>query len=93
MVTYYFDYGYTLDYFPQTETTGATHLATFILKRNGKEVERYTTNYVPSRAFPLEDTVMEVTKMLVHEDAWKDFFKNTLVHESGKRCKKGGAQQ
>lgn len=88
MVTYHFDHGYTLDYFPQIETTRATHLATFILNRDNKEVERYTTNYVPSRAFPLEDKVREVVKMLVHEDAWKDFFKNTLVHESEKRGKK-----
>lgn len=84
MVTYALDYGYTIDYLGQIETLHATHLATFILKKDGEEVERYSTNYMPSRAFPLDEKIVEVAKMLVHEDAWKDFFKNTIVHKSEK---------
>ena len=87
MVTYQLDYGYTLDYSAQVKTLHAIHLATFVLRKDGKEVERYATNYEPSRAFPLDEKVREVIKMLVHEDAWKDFFKNTMVHKSEKRGK------
>lgn len=61
-----------LIYQPQVEHgDGRVELAKFTLLVNGNKAQEFNTNYTPSRAFPLEEKMAEITKMLIHEEAWE----------------------
>lgn len=76
---YRFSDGYELHYAEQVENRNYTKLAEFALYKNNKLVESFTTNYKPSRTFPLHGKILEVAEMLIHEDAWKGFFAKVTV--------------